>query len=493
MTERGAVGPIVCPTCTESYEMTKLEATAVLDRMRAREARRPADRRAVARPRARCAATSRATRRHFATATRDQAADGPARHAARVRLAQVAAALFARRRWLRLAQAARTGEPGLREEDHRDLARRVAAHAAELRGGIAKLGQLASCRPDLIGAVWASELRTLQDEVPPIDAAAIRARIEAELGAPHRAAVRRLRRCAARGREPRAGPRRDAFIDGTAVVVKVQVPGIEDVIAADIAALRTIAGALGDVPGIDLQTLIERARARAHEELDYEAEAARAARVSRRRPSCRDRSPSASTKRVLTMTRIDGRAAHHVARARARAGDATACSASWSARSPRRSSCAVRSTPIRIPATSSSPTEGKLALLDFGCMLSSRASRSRGVRAARARDRRQQLDGRARPSSRRSASTADDPEQLVDLTAALIGAMRPGAVTPTSTGRLRSATRSRSAKQLGGLVIPRSFVLLGRVLASVAGLLATYKPRLELHPLIARHLAAAIA
>src|SRR5207253_4080094 len=36
--------------------------------------------------------------------------------------------------------------------------------------------------------------------------------------------------------------------DGTRVVVKVQVPGIEDVIEADIAALRTIASALGDVP-----------------------------------------------------------------------------------------------------------------------------------------------------------------------------------------------------------------------------------------------------
>ena len=49
------------------------------------------------------------------------------------------------------------------------------------------------------------------------------------------------------------------------------------------------------------------------------------------------------------------------------------------------------------------------------------------------------------------------------------------------------------ARQLGGLVIPRSFVLLGRVLASVAGLLATYKPRLELHPLIVRQLALALA
>jgi len=48
------------------------------------------------------------------------------------------------------------------------------------------------------------------------------------------------------------------------------------------------------------------------------------------------------------------------------------------------------------------------------------------------------------------------------------------------------------ARQLGGLVIPRSFVLLGRVLASVAGLLATYKPRLELHAILVKHLAAAV-
>src|SRR5690349_19860639 len=100
----------------------------------------------------------------FADATRDQATM-VARATPRVmQLAQAAAAVVARWRWLRLAQAARTGEPDLREEDHRDLARRAAAGAAELRGGIAKLGQLASCRPDLIGAVWANQLRTLQGE-----------------------------------------------------------------------------------------------------------------------------------------------------------------------------------------------------------------------------------------------------------------------------------------------------------------------------------------
>jgi hypothetical protein len=88
---------------------------------------------------------------------------------------------------------------------------------------------------------------------------------------------------------------------------------------------------------------------------------------------------------------------------------------------------------------------------------------------------------------------ADDPDQLVDLTASLITALRPGTQTSELDWQAAFADQIAQAKQLGGLTIPRSFVLLGRVLASIAGLLATYKPKLEIHPLIARHLAAAIA
>src|SRR6476661_7452838 len=44
-----------------------------------------------------------------------------------VRIGQLATALFARQRWLRLAATARTGEAKLRPEDHRDLAKRTAA------------------------------------------------------------------------------------------------------------------------------------------------------------------------------------------------------------------------------------------------------------------------------------------------------------------------------------------------------------------------------
>ena len=67
------------------------------------------------------------------------------------------------------------------------------------------------------------------------------------------------------------------------------------------------------------------------------------------------------------------------------------------------------------------------------------------------------------------------------------------AQTPDLDWQAAFGDQLAQVRQLGGLTIPRSFVLLGRVLASIAGLLATYRPKLEIHPLIARHLAAAIA
>jgi ubiquinone biosynthesis protein len=420
----------------------------------------------------------------FADATRDQATM-VARATPRVmQLAQAAAAIVARWRWLRLAQAARTGEPDLREEDHRDLARRAAASAAELRGGIAKLGQLASCRPDLIGAVWANELRTLQDEVPPVDAALIRARVEAELGdvlgsfddAPIAAASLAQVHAA-------------TLKDGTPVVVKVQVPGIEDVIAADIAALRAVASALGDIPGLDLQTLSAELSRALTEELDYEHEAAalRAYKGTAVVPE-----PILVTKRVLVMTRIAGgrlttwleKAPTQDARDRLLGDLVGEVAAQVLARGQ------VHADPH--PGNFLVTDDGRLALLDFGCML----VLSKEDRAAYAR-----LVVAIAGNNSQAAATelaglgfvADDPDQLVDLTAALIGTLRPGANTADIDWQAAMSAQLAQARQLGGLVIPRSFVLLGRVLASVAGLLATYKPRLELHPLIARHLAAAIA
>jgi ubiquinone biosynthesis protein len=424
----------------------------------------------------------------FAGSARDQAATLRRATPRTARLVQAGAAILARQRWLRLAAAAR-GEPGLRAEDHRDLARRTTAIAAQLRGGIAKLGQLASCRPDLVGPIWASELAKLQDDVPPVDAAAIRARIETELGrtigevfgdfddAPLAAASLAQVHAA-------------TLLDGTRVVVKVQVPGIDDIIAADIAALRTVASAFGEVPGIDLPTLADELGRALAAELDYLAEAQALATFGSTVLVPRA-IPDASTARVLTMTRLDGErliaaldAMPEPARDRVLGELVSEIAEQILVRGH------VHADPH--PGNFLVTPEGKLALLDFGCTLElSRTERAAYARLVIA------IAGQNHTAAARELAslgfTADDPDQLVALTASLVGAMRPGASVAELDWEAAFAEQMASAKRLGGLQIPRSFVLLGRVLATLAGLLAKYRPKIHIHPLIARHLAAAIA
>jgi ubiquinone biosynthesis protein len=403
------------------------------------------------------------------------------------KLAQAGAALLARHRWLRLAAAAR-GDAALRDDDHRDLARRTARAAAELRGGIAKLGQLASCRPDLIGPIWAAELAALQSDVPPIDAAAIRARVEAELGpiATRFAAFDDVPLAAASLAQVHAG----RLHDGTEVAIKVQIPGIDAIIEADIAALRTVAGALGALPGLDLATVVDELARALTAELDYvaEADALRGFVTSATIPRP---IAEASSARVLTMTRIAGTRL------------TTALDAMPAAARDRVLGALVDDLAAQIlvrghvhadphPGNFLVTPDGTLAMLDFGCTLvldaRERTAYARLVLAI--------AGGDPAAASRALVAlgfTADDPAQLVALTTSLVGALRPGASVSELDWEAAFAEQIARARQLGGLTIPPSFVLLGRVLATVAGLLATYKPQLQLYPLIARHLIAAAA
>ncbi len=405
------------------------------------------------------------------------------------RLAQVATALFARQRGLALANAAKTGDARLTPDDHRDLARRTTAYAAELRGGIAKLGQLASCRPDLVGPIWAGELATLQDEVPPVDAAAIRARIEAELGRPIAEVFAEL------ADEPLAAAslaqvHAATLLDGTPVVVKVQVPGIEDVIAADIAALRTVASSLGELPGINLAALTtELSRALAIE-LDYTAEATALAAyrgtITVPRPIT-----AASSARVLTMTRIIGeKLTPWLQRAAPTDRDRLLGELVGEVAAQILARGQVHADPH--PGNFLVTPDGTLALLDFGCMLELTA----GERAAYARLMLAIAGGNDAAAARELTQLGflcDDPDALVALAHSLVGALKPDTKVSELDWPKAFADQIARARQLSGLQIPRSFVLLGRVLASVAGLLAVYKPAVALHPLIAGHLAAAIA
>lgn len=103
-----------------------------------------------------------------------------------------------------------------------------------------KLGQTLSTRPDLLPPAWIEELNKLQDTVPPFPADVAIATIEAELHQPIDALFRRFER------EPLAaaslGQVHAAELpDGTPVVVKVQRPDIQQLVAIDLAILSELA------------------------------------------------------------------------------------------------------------------------------------------------------------------------------------------------------------------------------------------------------------
>lgn len=103
-----------------------------------------------------------------------------------------------------------------------------------------KLGQVLSLRPDLIPHEYCEEFRKLQDGVTPIPYAAVRQVIQEDLNAP----VEKI--FAEFSRKPIASAsvgqvHRATLHDGTKVVVKVQRPGIRDMMARDIDIMMYLA------------------------------------------------------------------------------------------------------------------------------------------------------------------------------------------------------------------------------------------------------------
>lgn len=103
-----------------------------------------------------------------------------------------------------------------------------------------KFGQMLSVRQDLFADEVIAELAALQDRVPPFPGAAARAIVERELGAPLEtfyASFEEQPLAAASIAQVHGA----ALTDGTPVIVKVQRPGIDETIRADIEVLRLAA------------------------------------------------------------------------------------------------------------------------------------------------------------------------------------------------------------------------------------------------------------
>ena len=170
------------------------------------------------------------------------------------------------------------------------IARRFYVLAADLGGLMIKVGQFLSSRLDILPPEITRELEGLQDEVEPELFDSIRRQTEAELGMPLELAYASFEpvpiAAASLGQAHRArltaGIAADVGFEN--VVVKVQRPGIESIVAVDLAALRRVARWLSKVKIVstraDAPALVEEFAATSLEEIDYLHEAASAERFA---------------------------------------------------------------------------------------------------------------------------------------------------------------------------------------------------------------------
>ncbi|WEO78776.1 AarF/UbiB family protein [Cryobacterium sp. SO2] len=196
------------------------------------------------------------------------------------------------------------------------FARRFHVLAVDLGGLMIKVGQFLSSRLDVLPPEITSELEGLQDEVPPVPFEAIRALAEAELGMPLERAYSWVGEspvaAASLGQAHRArlAPLDAADTGLTAVVIKVQRPGIDKIVDVDLAALRKVGGWLSHVrlvsDRVDAPALVEEFAQTSLEEIDYLHEAASSVRFAEEfegddRVSVPAVVWERSTRRVLTL------------------------------------------------------------------------------------------------------------------------------------------------------------------------------------------------
>ncbi|HEV2511449.1 ABC1 kinase family protein [Bosea sp. (in: a-proteobacteria)] len=180
-----------------------------------------------------------------------------------------------------------------------------------LKGPLMKVAQLVATIPDVVPPEYAAELQKLQSEAPPMGAAFVKRRMQAELGANWR------ERFAEFDLKPAAAAslgqvHRATTLDGVRVASKLQYPDMESAVEADISQLEILFGLhrrMGAV--IDTSEIAKEISARVREELDYRREAKHVAlyqRMLATTPEVRvpEVVPELSTRRLLTMGWLEG-------------------------------------------------------------------------------------------------------------------------------------------------------------------------------------------
>ncbi len=379
---------------------------------------------------------------------------------------------------------------------HAREAARMTATLETLGGGLLKVGQLLSSRADLLPAAWIAELKRLQDQVPPAPEAEVQALLAEELQAlwPREPAPDDAQPLSpwlvdfdptplaaasiAQVHRARLADRPDAL-----VALKVQRPGIAELIAQDRKALALIAELVAPwVETFALGPVLTEVSRSLVQELDFTYESAMAERFAKALSPALATVPTihARTSRLIVMDFVDGerlvpfldanpgaereRVLERLARTTAEAilvrGLVHA--------DPHPGNFLVRE-------TAAGP---ELVLLDFGAALT-----------LSDRERRATVELLVALFGKNEAKVAEllaelgfsapDPEAPAKFALGVASALTPSDLLSIDP-RVELERALALARLYPGLVVPASFVHIGRALAGLGGLFMHYRPTLDL-------------
>ncbi|MGE2713212.1 macrolide-binding ATPase MABP-1 [Mycolicibacterium litorale] len=191
----------------------------------------------------------------------------------------------------------------------------------ELKGGAMKVGQALSVMeaaiPEQYGKPYREALTKLQKDAPPLPAAKVHRVLDAQLGTKWR------ERFASFDDKPIASAsigqvHKAVWADGREVAVKIQYPGADEALRADLKTMQRMVGVLKQLsPGADVQGVVDELIERTEMELDYrlEADNQRAfAKAYRDHPHFVVPAVVASSPKVVIAEWIDGIPMSHIIR-----------------------------------------------------------------------------------------------------------------------------------------------------------------------------------
>ncbi|MGO4523802.1 ABC1 kinase family protein [Microvirga sp. 2MCAF35] len=180
-----------------------------------------------------------------------------------------------------------------------------------LKGPIMKVAQLLATIPDLIPPEYAAELQKLQSEAPPMGAAFVKRRMQAELGPQWQSRFGSFdlnpAAAASLGQVHRATTK-----EGEKLACKLQYPDMQSAVEADLSQLELVFALHRRMdPAIDTREISKEIGERVREELDYEREAKHAALYARTLADVEEVRvprvhPDLSTRRLLSLEWLEG-------------------------------------------------------------------------------------------------------------------------------------------------------------------------------------------